>query len=268
MKILVPAAIAAMVLVTGCSKQLEENAPVPTLKAGSVSAAAVPTVNFSSYTWYIKSGTALGPGPNNWNANNVTSDVNGLHLKITPTANSSGSWDCAEVSTTVNLGFGTYEWVVEGNLDFAPEVVLGLFNYLYVKSPNRSSEVDIEVSHWGDKNYANILNYSVWYPKPVGGASHYNTDFPLPDPTTATTVTRHLFTWKSNSVSFRSYYGTDSAALPFASRDFTPASPTKYIPQSAMPVHINLWVFRGTAVYPGTQELAAITIKSFAFKKL
>jgi hypothetical protein len=39
-------------------------------------------ITFSGYQWMVKEGTGLGPGPNNWSANNVWVDANGdLHLQ-------------------------------------------------------------------------------------------------------------------------------------------------------------------------------------------
>src|SRR5271154_382432 len=87
------------------------------------------TISWQGYTWTVKSGTGLGPGPNNWSTNNVFVDANGyLHLQINYNA-ATGTWECAEVNGP-NLGFGTYQWQVSGRPDlFDPQVVLGLFSY-------------------------------------------------------------------------------------------------------------------------------------------
>jgi len=86
------------------------------------------TIRFVGYEWIVKSGTHEGPGPNDWNENNVWVDQNGyLHLKLTQQGD---RWYCAEVLTKDRLGFGRYQFWVVGRLDrLDPNVVLGLFNY-------------------------------------------------------------------------------------------------------------------------------------------
>src|SRR5579862_9347753 len=89
--------------------------------------AAPVTIDWKGYTWTVKQGSGLGPGPNNWDPANVSIDSNGyLHLRI---SNSGSGWTCAEVQTKA-LGFGTYQWQVEGPIDTIDKnVVLGLFGY-------------------------------------------------------------------------------------------------------------------------------------------
>ena len=61
-------------------------------------------LHWQGYTWTIKSGSGLGPGPNNWNPTNCFVDANGyLHLLITADTNSPNGWDCAELYTTSSL---------------------------------------------------------------------------------------------------------------------------------------------------------------------
>ena len=50
-----------------------------------------------------------------------------LHLTI---VNSGGAWTASELFTTDDLGFGTYQWQVDGPIDvYDKNVVLGLFVY-------------------------------------------------------------------------------------------------------------------------------------------
>ena len=76
----------------------------------------------------MKSGTREGPGPNNWDENNVWVDQDGyLHLKLTKQGDRRY---CAEVLTKDRLGFGRHQFRVVGRVDrLDPKVVLGLFNY-------------------------------------------------------------------------------------------------------------------------------------------
>src|SRR5512137_2505779 len=62
------------------------------------------TLNFSGYTWVVRSSGKGGPGPNYWDPDNVSVDTNGyLHLRLT---HQDGKWYCSEVCTEKRLGFG------------------------------------------------------------------------------------------------------------------------------------------------------------------
>jgi len=72
------------------------------------------TIKFSGYDWTVRAGRG-GPGPNNWDENNVWVDQSGyLHLQLTSRGN---QWYASEVSTTDRLGFGRYQFWVIGRLD-------------------------------------------------------------------------------------------------------------------------------------------------------
>ena len=50
-----------------------------------------------------------------------------LHLQI---AKREGKWTAAELFTTDNMGFGTYQWVIQGDVyNMDQTTVLGLFTY-------------------------------------------------------------------------------------------------------------------------------------------
>src|ERR1043166_192268 len=86
----------------GCTK----NSGQKVSDSSSINNATATTIQFSGYTWNVKDGANLGPGPNNWSQNNVWVDASGfLHLKISkdPTT---GKWNCAEVSTQQAFGYG------------------------------------------------------------------------------------------------------------------------------------------------------------------
>ena len=110
------------------------------------------TFNFAGYNWMVKSGSHLGPGPNNWDEDNVWVDQHDyLHLAIT---NRGGQWYCSQVSMVDRLGFGRYQFWIIGRVDqLDPNVVFGLFNY---PTPDVGSdatrEIDIEFAEWGKPN--------------------------------------------------------------------------------------------------------------------
>jgi hypothetical protein len=218
-----------------------------------------PTLNFSNYTWFIKSGTAT-PGPNSWSSNNAYVDSIGrLHLKITynPILE---SWDCAEIWTTESLGFGTYEWFVEGPLDkLDKNIVLGLFNYpASPKIPDGTNEIDIEYAKWGiETNKAG--NFTVWPAKLLNGFINQSYPFII---SLVDKRTTQRFTWHPGSILFESLYGwsKDNHSI-ISSKTFQPENPSMYIPQSAEPIHMNLWLFRGLP--PANNLPVEIIISSF-----
>nr|WP_051711026.1 carbohydrate-binding protein [Andreprevotia chitinilytica] len=188
--------------------------------------AGAKTLNFSGLTWDVRTsnGQTQGPGPNLWNDNNAWVDANGyLHLKI---ANNNGVWSSAEVDLAANqrLGFGTYQFKMQGRPDlFDQNIVFGFFTYPPSDlGADGTNELDIEFSHWGDPN-AYIGNYTVW---PVSSTqqnswSGFNMSLPGNEST-------HRFSWSSTEVDFQSLSGMhdigDNTGL-FASWNFTPKTP-------------------------------------------
>jgi hypothetical protein len=119
--------------------------------------ASAKTLQFSGYTWEVRSGGG-NPGPcEDWKEGNAWTDENGfLHLKI---SKGNGMWHCAEVSTLESFDFGRYQFWVIGQIDtLDPNVVLGLFSY---QGPPGTNEIDIEMARWGDPNNPN-LHYTIW----------------------------------------------------------------------------------------------------------
>ena len=100
--------------------------------------------------------------------NNVTIDANGyLHFKI---SNSGGTWTASEMFTTDKLGFGTYQWQVDGPIDtYDKNVVLGLFPYGPAAGigGDGTNGIDIEYSRWGQANGPN----GDWTDYPASGTT-------------------------------------------------------------------------------------------------
>ncbi len=229
------------------------------LKSTALVSATAKTISFSGYTWYVKSGKGMGPGPNNWNENNVWVDALGkLHLQIKYSATTK-KWECAEIWTNTSMGFGKYEWFVEGRIDLLDKnVVVGLFNYPTASvGPDGTNEIDVEFAKWGNKNNK-MGNFTVW-PAQLGYT--YST-FPYAIALTGT-YTTHRFTWSSSSIFFQSLNGwrTDDTNV-IATKTFAPTVSTIYlIPQSAEPVHINLWLYKGNA--PSNNTTVELIISKF-----
>jgi hypothetical protein len=219
------------------------------------------TLLFSNYTWYIKSGIA-SPGPNNWNPQNAFVDSLGrLHLKITYNALHK-MWECAEVWTTVSLGFGKYEWFIDAPLNgMDKNIVLGLFNYPESpKIPDATNEIDIEYSKLADLHNKRG-NFTVWPSTLMKGYTNKTYAFKI---SLKNSYSTQRFSWSSTHVFFQSLKGwrIDNKHLisrkTFASKRFG-----KMIPQTPEPVHINLWLFNGLP--PSNHKPMEVIINKFEY---
>jgi hypothetical protein len=214
-------------------------------------------IEFGGYTWAVRSGRG-GPGPNAWEENNVWLDTStNLHLKI---SQRDGKWSCAEVTMRRRLGFGRYQFQVIGRLDhFDDNVVLGLFNYPTGDvGQDGTHEIDIEFARWG--NAINpIGNYTVW--PAVKSLKQVSKSFPF---TLAGDQTTHRFIWSRDGVKFRSLQGDrDDDREEIKAWVYSPKEASQHISQEPMPVHINLWLFKGLTPKNG-QEVEVI-IHEFKF---
>ena len=83
-------------------------------------------LSWKGFDWTVTDGGMAGVAEGA--AANVTVDANDwLHLKITKNGS---TWTASELFTTQKLGFGTYQWQIEGAIDtFDKNNVLGLFPY-------------------------------------------------------------------------------------------------------------------------------------------
>ena len=191
-------------------------------------------IQFGGYTWSVRSGHG-GPGPNQWEKTNVWLDAStNLHLKI---SQHDGKWSCAEITMQKRLGFGRYEFQTVGRLDRLDDnVVLGLFNYPSSDvGPDATHEIDIEFARWGQSKNP-MGNFTVW---PVEkGLKHVTKPFPFKLTEDQTT---HQFTWSRGQILFQSSNGHTELAKWI----YSPPEPTRHISQQPMPVHINLWLFKG-----------------------
>lgn len=115
---------------------------------------------FSGHEWNIKSSTsAVGPGPNFFSnaAEDIYLDENGyLHMFI---SERDGQWYSTEIISADTMGYGTYKFTIERDYVNIPEnIVVGLFtwdNNTFYEEAN--SEIDMELSKWGDADKQNTL---------------------------------------------------------------------------------------------------------------
>ncbi len=214
-------------------------------------------IQFGGYAWTVRSGRG-GPGPNAWDEGNVWLDAStNLHLKI---SQRDGKWSCAEITMRMRLGLGRYQFQTIGGIDRLDDnVVLGLFNYPTREvGPDATHEIDIEFARWG--NAKNPLgNYTVW---PVEKAlKRESKSFPF---TLKGDKSTHRFIWTGRQVQFQSLQGhREDDREEFSQWVYRPDDPSRYIAQQAMPVHLNLWLFKGLP--PKNGQEVEVVLRSFRF---
>jgi hypothetical protein len=232
-----------------------------TVKASAVKALATRTISFSGINWTVReeAGTS-GPDDNYWSSStsNVWVDASGfLHLKIRKDA-ATGRWYCSEVTSNQTFGYGSYVWQIEGAVDkLDKNIVFGLFNYK--AGDDGHHEVDIEFARWGNNAWPNY-NYTV-YPSSGDPDSNAHQENEL---TLNGTYTTYKFYRTSSYVSFRGFHGhTEDVANSF----FPWTTPAGFpVSTLALPVHMNLWLFRHLA--PSNGQEVELIVHSFKYTPL
>ena len=207
--------------------------------------AANRTINFSGYTWTVKSGH-MGPGNNNWDNSEggvFVDSAGNLHLKVRKINN---QWYSSEVYLNQSLGYGTYEFDVAGRVDLLDKnLVVGLFTYA-----DDEHEIDIEFSRWKGDNDPN-LHYSVqpYYVTPQlntkGGYFTLQGDSSL-----------HKIIWLPEKIKFVSQENTTMAG------EWEYSGKDNFVPKDER-LHINFWMIDNTP--PSDSKEKELVIKSFKF---
>ena len=176
-------------------------------------------------------------------------------------SNDGGTWSASELFTNDRLGFGTYQWQVEGPIDtYDKNVVLGLFPYGPQANigSDGTNEIDIEYSRWGQANGAN--GDFTDYPATGSTIGEQSFTFSL---TGLTSTSR--FVWSSTHITDFLFDGLEplaSSADPLKTWNYAPAEPTTNVPQMALPLGMNLWCFEAP---PSDGNPVEIVIHSFEF---
>jgi MYXO-CTERM domain-containing protein len=220
--------------------------------------ASAATLDWKGHTWQVTSGGMAGVCEGN--PANVSIDANGfLHFRI---SNAGGTWTASEIFTTDKLGFGTYQWHVDGPIDVYDEnVVLGLFPYGPAAGigDDGTNEIDIEYSRWGRANGPNgdFTNY------PASGTTigEMSYTFSLGGMTLSTS----RFTWTATSITSSLLGGLQPVGGNeglIKTWTYAPSNPTVNIPQQALPLGMNLWCFEAP---PSDGQPVEIVIRDFTF---
>jgi len=222
------------------------------------SAQGVSSFTWKGHTWNVTNGGMAGVAQGS--PNNVSVDANGyLHLKI---VNNGGTWTAAELFTADKLGFGTYQWQVDGPIDvFDKNVVLGLYPYGPAAGigADGTNEIDIEYSRWGNANGVN----GDWTDYPASGKTigEKSYSFSLNGGTASTS----RFIWNGTSIQsflMSGYAPVGSTAGLINSWLYAPTNPSVNIPQQALPLGINLWCFGAP---PSDGKNVEVVIRDFTF---
>jgi hypothetical protein len=217
------------------------------------------TITWKGHQWAVTAGGMAGVAKGD--PANVDVDSRGyLHLKI---LNRDGQWTASEMFTSDNLGFGTYQWVVQGDVyKMDKSTVLGLFSYgpAHQIGVDGENEIDVEFSQWNRTCGGCDADFTV-YPstgnrKPDGSPS-WEENFYV----TGGTLTTARMQWRSGEIVFTIMNGVQPIGTTAnVIRTKTYASNAVNIPQDAAPVGINLWCFQTT---PAKEQ--SVVIRDFQF---
>lgn len=201
--------------------------------------------SWDGHAWYITDGGMAGVIPGN--PANVLIDQNGyLHLRITKSGN---SYSSAELFSTDSIGFGTYQWQLQGSLNsFAPQTVVGLF--LYGPQNNvgvdGENEIDVEFSQWDKTLCDGTCNADFTVYPATGNAALGQTEDDYTDSRSGEPLTTARVTWNSTSVTETVMNGLEplgTTANVIHSWTFAPTDYHIKIPQQPLPIAMNLWSF-------------------------
>ena len=212
-------------------------------------------IQFGGYTWAVRGGRG-GPGPNAWDENNVWLDAStNLHLKIShatgdgpaPKSRCGSAWVLAATSFKP----------AAGSTGLDDNVVLGLFNYPTADvGPDGTHEIDIEFARWGDAEKPDGQLHRLAGRKGVEAGFQ---SFPF---TLAGDQRRTGLSGAATRLQFRSLQGhrDDDGRRLYGRWIYSPQDAPERISQQPMPVHINLWLFKGMPPKDG-QEVEVILHK-------
>ncbi len=217
------------------------------------------TITWKGHQWRVTNGGMAGVATGN--PANIEIDASGyLHLSI---VNREGKWSASEIFSTDTAGFGTYQWVIAGNIyDMDKSTVLGLFTYgpaghLGIDGEN---EIDIEFSKWNETCHGCNADFTV-YPstgnRKKDGVSSWEDNFHI----TGETLTTARMQWSADQIVFTVMKGIQPiGTVADVLKTETYRSDRTSIPQAASPVGINFWCFQKT---PSTNQ--SVVIRDFQF---
>jgi hypothetical protein len=229
--------------------------------APALAGAGLARLTWSDHDWTVTNGAMAGVAPGR--PSNVFVDARGfLQLRITRSATTTTA---AELFTTDTMGYGTYQWQVDGRVDrMDPAAVLGLFPYGPEAGVGRDGEdeLDVEFSKWGHSLCRGHCNADFTFYPSTGNRSLGPAEMDFHASLHGGHVTARLI-WSATTVT-----GIVMAGLVPMGRTthvlrlwtFTPTDPQARIPNQPLPVGMNLWCFQHA-----TASSQSLVIRSFRF---
>jgi hypothetical protein len=205
-------------------------------------------IDWKGYTWLVNEYVGK-PGPNKFRSSNVFVDGDGyLHLQVKKVGD---IWTCAQLQTTIPLGFGTYRCVLQGRMDMLdPNLVVSMFNY---GGTDYINEIDIEFAQWGNPDYGPI-GYTSY---PAHASPNFNSSFPMAQTSDEST---HTFIWMPDGVNF---YAQQGNKPPGDLSDPIAGAHSIVSPDIEMPLVFIVWLYSGFA--PVSGEDFEVIVKDFTF---
>ena len=219
-------------------------------------------LSWKGHEWTVTNGGMAGVARGR--PSNVYVDSNGyLHLMITKKRR---SVTAGELFSNDNMGFGTYQWEIQGAVDnMDPHAVLGLFPYGPEHGIGRDgeNEIDIEFSRWGNTLCGGACNadFTVYPSSGHFAVGATEDDFNV-NLSGGNLVTARL-AWSSTSItetvmSGLQRLGTTQNVL--QTWTFAPPDYLVRIPQQPVPVGMNLWCYKKRVA-----SSQAVTVQSFQY---
>ena len=219
-------------------------------------------LNWMGHEWTVTNGRMAGVARGR--PSNVQVDSNGyLHLTITKKGR---NVTAAELFSEDRMGFGTYQWEVQGPVDnMDPHAVLGLFPYGPQAGVGRDgeNEIDIEFSKWANTLCGGACNADFTIYPSTGNFKVGPTEDDFNVNLEGGNLVTARMTWSSSSITETVMAGLHP---PGTTEDvletwtFAPSEPLVRIPQEASPVGMNLWCFKRKVA---TSQ--AVIIRSFQY---
>jgi hypothetical protein len=225
-------------------------------------APARPTISWKGHTWKVTNGGMAGVAKGN--PANVSIDSHGyVHLRI---VKRNGTYTAAEMFTTDLMGYGTYQWWIQGKIDdMDKSTVLGLFPYGPVRHIGKDAEdeLDIEFSKWNNTLCKGACNADFTFYPATGKVALGPKESDFEVNLHGGKLTTARLVWTPTSVTGTIMSGLQpigTTAHVLKTWIFAPTDPEARIPQQPMPTGMNLWCFK---VLPTSNQ--QVVLRDFQF---
>jgi hypothetical protein len=219
-------------------------------------------LSWMGHVWTVTNGGMAGVARGR--PSNVYLDSSGyLHLTITKKHRTETA---GELFSNDKMGFGTYQWVVQGPVDnMDPHTVLGLFPYGPAAGVGRDgeNEIDIEFSKWGNTLCGGACNADFTIYPSTGNFKTGPTEDDFNVNLNGGDVVTARMTWSSTSITETVMSGSQPLGTTqdvLHTWTFAPSDYLVRIPQQPVPVGMNLWCFKKK-----TASSQAVVIQSFQY---